>query len=175
MKFATLSCVILAAALIVGKASGAEVITTCRFSDDKCQVAIDCVSKSIAEQFADDDVDKAKDCAALGKRAKFGRCQVWDNTNFATVVCGAEAADANDAIPDCDGTHETECACSHCTHWGDPECKSAGECILNLYNMSQYDVDRCDEIDLYGESGECLAENGDKQNANMDSNTRAFL
>jgi len=81
----------------------------------------------------------------------------------------ADLAKKQKALATCDRTNDyfygefetSECACSHCTFMGDPECKSAGDCEVDLYTLSEHDVDRCDEIDSYGESGECQAEYSD--------------
>jgi len=60
------------------------------------------------------------------------------------------------------------CACSHCTFMGDPECKSAGECIVDSYTLDEANIGRCDEIDVsdgYGPHGECQASDSDDYGA----------
>ena len=92
-----------------------------------------------------------------------------DGASDATAAISADAAAdlakkqkalgtavANLAAADCDGTHDSghaaECACSHCTFMGDLECKSAGDCIVDNYDLSEYGVGSCDELaaDTYG-------------------------
>ena len=128
-------------------------ITTCDNGSWKCPQS----DKTINCEYVCDGYEPA-DCGN-GADEDTDFCAVWNGGGDDDEPSDDDDGGDDDEPSGDDGAHEAACACSHCTFMGDRECKSAGDCIVDNYELSEYGVDSCDELaaDTYGENGECQA------------------